>query len=211
MNIIDFSPYKSEDGKISLSDRIKNSLKFGFSWYAEMKAQQLVVKRLAKVLDNKFTLIQNAILPDLDIPIPIILVGPPGVTVIYTNTIKGIYQAKGEVWSVLNSRSHNFKPKKPNLLTRTKLMARAVSMYLTHLDFLKKQGQVDGVIIFSNPGADVDTLRPIIRIVLSDAIEYFASSLIQSPQKLSIEEIHKVVEYITAAQIDKERESVEDN
>ena len=93
MNIIDHSSFVDDKGEITFVERIRGTLRHGSSWYADMQAQETVVSRLENALDDSFTLIRNHILPGLDIPIPLTLVGPSGVHVIYASGIKGIYQA----------------------------------------------------------------------------------------------------------------------
>lgn len=209
MEVIDFSSYRSnEDGQMPLSERIKGTLKYGFSWYAEMEAQKTIINRLNKILDDKFTIVRNAVLPDLEIPIPLILFGPHGITVIYTDPVRGIFRAKGEVWMVLDNRSRKFKPKRPNLITRTMLMTRAVSLYLSRKKVDTEH--IEGVLILSDPGTHVDTVRPAVRIVLSDAVEGFASRLMQSPRQVSIEILHRAKDLITEAHQTNDTEQEED-
>ena len=207
MEVIDFSEYQTEDGQISLTDRIQATLKYGFSWYSEMEAQKMIINRLGKYLDNKFTIVRNAVLPEVEIPIPLILFGPQGITVIYTDPVKGIFRAKGEMWSVLEGGSRKFKPKKPNLITRTLLMTRAVSVFLSRKNQVFEH--VDGVLILSDPGTHVDTVRPAVRIVLSDAIERFASRLGQAPRVVSVEALHQAMDALTETyQPEEEEEDV---
>ncbi len=51
-----------------------------------------------------------------------VLVGPTGIQVIYASALKGVYRAKNDTWSVMDNRSHRFKPAQPNLIARTLLM-----------------------------------------------------------------------------------------
>jgi len=197
MKIIDHSPYPSTPGWMSMRDRILGTLKFGFSWYAEVDAQAKAVEILRKQLDNKFTLIRNLALPNLEIPIPLFLIGPHGAQAIHVTPLKGIYRAKGDAWSVVDSR-RQYRPAKPNLVTATGWMAKAAQ------DFLNGRGysypQIEAVLLCTDPGIHVETVRPIVRVVLSDAIDRFAGSLRQANITLSTHEIDEITDLLVNPQ-----------
>jgi hypothetical protein len=176
MKIIDKTPFQNEKGEISLWGRIQGTLEFGFDWYAEQMAQKTVIAQLERVLEKGFVLIRNLPLPDINVAIPLILIGPPGIFVIQVTPLRGIYEAKGDQWNIVSGE--RIIPARINLLTRTIRMARAVQI------FLQKQGltlpvPVEPVLIAANPGLHIDSLRPIVRVVMSDAIKQFALSLTQ--------------------------------
>jgi len=193
MRIIDQSPYQKEDGLISLRDRVRGTLDFGWDWYAEMQAQKKAINALQRILDNKFTLMRNIVLEGMDIPIPMILVCPPGIYTLYVTPMRGIYRAKEDSWLVYDPKQ-KFNPAKPNLLTRTLLMAQVVQAYL------EKHGcsvsQVEPVLMCTDPGMNVDSIRPVVRVVLSDALDHFAYGIIQEPAVLNPENIQNIVDLI---------------
>jgi hypothetical protein len=190
MKITDQTPYfNPETGEISFTDRIRAMMKYGSTWIAEIQAQKSVMTVLDKVLDKNFTVLRNATLADLDASIPLILIGPPGVYVIYVTPIQGTYRAKGDQWGTISGSS--FKDEKPNLLTRTERMARAVQIYLQRQGYMTLTG-VEAVLLCSDPGVHVDSLRPIVRVVMRDALERFAASLTQARLVLSPEAVHDI-------------------
>jgi hypothetical protein len=196
MQVIDHTPYLSEKGELSLLDRLKGTLQFGFSWYPQLEAQRVVITRLGKQLGRRYVLLRNATLPRSEISVPLILVGPPGVYMLYATHQRGMYRAKGDTWGTLEG--DQFRPAAINLLTRTARLARAVHVYL------KRQGwealeTVEPVLIGADPGLHVDSVRPTVRVVLSDAIERFAASLAQARVVLSPESADDIVERLQAA------------
>ena len=194
MKIFDQTPYfKAETGEISFTDRIRAMMKYGSTWIAEIQAQKSVMSVLDKVLDKNFNVLRNATLADLDASIPLILIGPPGVYVIYVTPIQGTYRAKGDQWGTISGSS--FKDEKPNLLTRTERMARAVQIYLQRQGYMTLTG-MEAVLLCSDPGVHVDSLRPIVRVVMRDALERFAASLTQSRLVLSPEAVHDIANRI---------------
>jgi hypothetical protein len=197
MKVIDLSPKPPEGNSLNaLIFNAQKTLGDAFGLNQDIKAQDTFITQLGRSLNNRFILIRNFKLVDPDIVIPFILIGPTGFSVIYTSTIKGVFQAKNETWSIV-SKSNRYEPARPNLITRTGLMTRAVEA------FLKKQGQsvpeIQGVLFFSNPGVHVDAQRPAVRIVLMDGVERFATGLLQGELSLEREEVQNLVTALTEA------------
>jgi hypothetical protein len=173
MQLIDHTPYLSENGEVSLGNQILAALKYGAAWYPEIKAQQIVIDILNRNLAKGYTLLRNIELPGSQATIPLILVGPAGVTVIAVTGLKGTYQAKGDNWEVIEGgKSRSIQP---NLMLLTSKMALAVQHYF------KKRGldvaEVDGVLICAAAGLQVESSRPLVRVVMRDAIEHFVVSI----------------------------------
>jgi hypothetical protein len=187
MKIIDQTPFfNKETGEISFLDRSKAMMKFGSIWIKEIEAQKQIIPVLGKILDKNFTLLRNVFIPTLNARFPFILIGPPGVFVMYVSPLTGMYRAKGDQWGTISGNS--FKNETPNLLTRTERMARAIQI------FLQRQGysamtSVDAILLCSDPSILVDTIRPIIRVILRDALERFAISLMQARVVLDLESV----------------------
>ncbi len=186
MKIIDNTPAtKSENFFIktigSLQEMISPNLDEG--------AQDIFIAHLNRLLSNKFVLLRNSSAEGLEIPIPLILVGPPGVYVVYASGIKGVFQAKNEAFGVIHGSQ--VEPAKPNLITRTLLMTKAVQTYL------EKKGhpitEIQGLLFFSNPGTHVDSVRPAVRVVLVDGLDRLASSIAQGTPCLSRENVDAIL------------------
>jgi hypothetical protein len=191
MKIIDQTPfYNNETGEISFLDRGKAMMKFGANWIKEVEAQKEVISVLEKVLDRSYTLLRNVTPPGLEATFPLILVGPAGIFVMYVTPQTGIFRAKGDQWGTISGNT--FKNEKPNLLTRTETMARAIQVYLI------RQGSsdmtlVEAILLCSDPSVHVDSIRPIIRVVMRDALERFAISIMQARVLLSPESVQNVI------------------
>ncbi len=193
MKVIDRSPKKEAGGVIDkIRERIREVMEFGLSWESDIQAQEIILTQLSKTLNNKYVMLRNIQLEGLEIPIPLVLVGPPGLFVMYTSAAKGVFRAKGESWSEMNGRTRKYEPARPNLAARTLLMSRAVEAYLT------RRGQhlleIQAVLLFTSPGTHVETIRPDLRVVQMDGLEHFISSLTQTRSFLSPEDVQKIVE-----------------
>jgi hypothetical protein len=173
MKIIDHTPFLNEVGEISFFNQIQATLKYGYSWYPEVKAQKVVIDIMSRSLNKGYTLLRNITLPGSQAIIPLILIGPAGVYALFVTHLKGNYQAKGEIWGALEG--NKVQTSNSNLLVLTSKMAKSLQR------FLDKQGielsNVDGALIAADPGMHIESVRPIVRVVLSDAIEHFAVTI----------------------------------
>lgn len=192
MQVNDRSKYRDEQGVISLEHRIRGTLKYGFDWYAEMEAQEFVTRKVGKVLGDEHTLLRNVPLVGTDVLAPLILFSPQGVRLIQPSQVKGNFRASEDQWMSFNSRTRNFRPDQPNLQFRTQALARGLRRYFEAQGFALPE--LEAVLIFTNPQTLVDRANPVARIVLADAIEHFASSLMERQQIMDQEDIQMLVE-----------------
>ena len=193
MKIVDHTPFLNANGEISLLNRLKTAFQFGSSWYPEIQAQKVVMDNLSRALDRTYTLLRNVLLPGLGVKIPMILVGPPGVYLLYVTHLRGMYRAKGDSWGIVEGSS--FRPARINLLTRASRLARALQVYLQRQGY-EGLPHVEGVLLAADPGLHVDSVRPIVRVVLRDALERFAVSITQARVILSQEAVLEITNRI---------------
>jgi hypothetical protein len=193
MKIIDKTPLLDEKGELSLVKRIQGTLEFGFNWYPELEAQKIVISQLDVVLEKGFTLIRNLTLHNSQIIEPIILLGPPGIYVIRVTPLSGFFEAKGEQWNINNGGRPT--PAPANLMLLVARLARALQVFIDRQGVVLP-GPVEPVLIATSPAMHVDSLRPMVRVVLSDGIKQFASSLMQARPVLKTEFVYDLAERI---------------
>jgi hypothetical protein len=195
MKIIDNAAIsdKSRSGKL---DFMRDSLGLGRMWLQDFQAQELVISSLQKVLDNRYIVLRNVVLEGLDIPIPLVLVGPSGVRVLYISSVRGVYRVRGISWEILDERQQRFKNSLPNLVTRTQLLGRAVETFLANRD--RPVPAIEATIVFTDPGVHVESVRPAVRVVLMDGLDRFVNALLQSRNVLSAEETQSVVDLLSS-------------
>jgi hypothetical protein len=199
MRVLDNSTQDRTGKKPDVINRARSRLSQSWS-QKEAHAQEVVINALQKVLDNKYVMLREVTLEGPDIPIPLILIGPSGVQVIYASILKGVFRAKEDVLEELDDRTHKFSIARPNLLTRTLLMARAVNTYLA--EHGHKLPEVEPVLFFSDPGINVETTRPVVRIVQMDALDRFVAGLLQSQTNLEPEAVQKIANALAGDQVD---------
>lgn len=192
MKLIDKTAFRSESGEINLINRIQGMLKFGMTWYDRILAQDTVAAVLAKQLGNQFTLMQNLTLPETDIDLPMILIGPPGIMLINALPEKGIYVARESEWGTI--MDDHFVPERINQVKRTQTMARVLQIYLErlgHRGFL-----VEPIMMSGDPALHIDSTRPSVRVVMSDALTRFAMSKAQARSIFNSEMINDLEQAI---------------
>lgn len=193
MRIIDKTPFQNAQGEVELIGRIQGTLKYGPSWYPELQAQKSVIAQLDRLLEKGYVLIRNFNLPGSEVIVPLILLGPNGASVIYVTHLKGFYEAKGDQWNKVDQGRSLAAP--VNLLNRVVRLALATQKYFEHQK-LNIPGQVEPVLIAANPGLNLETMRPIAKVVKSDAIKTFASTLIQNRPVLRNEQVYDLADRI---------------
>ena len=179
MKIIDKTPLQDADGNINIIARAQGTLKYGLSWFGELEAQKAVIAQLDRLLEKGFVLIRNFTLPNSEIVIPIILIGSGGIWVVYVTQVKGRFEAKGDQWNTINNNDEKSQPASVNLISRVSQLTNAFQKYLK-IRKIEMPNPVESVLIAADPGAHVTSMRPVARVVMSDAIKQFANSLLQA-------------------------------
>ncbi|MGE5072172.1 MAG: NERD domain-containing protein [Anaerolineae bacterium] len=193
MKIIDKTPLQNEKGEIGSLQRLQGTLEHGLQWYPELEAQKAVITQLELVLEKGFTLIRNVTLGSSPIVEPLILIGPPGVYVIHVTPLSGFYEAKGDQWNQV--KSGRPYPASTNLMQRVARLARALQVFLERQG-VTLPGPVEPVLMASSPAMHIDSLRPMVRVVLSDAVRQFAASLLQARPVLRPEFTYEIADRI---------------
>jgi hypothetical protein len=195
LHILDYTPYTDDDGKLKRSGRLQGSVRFGSHWPGEMDAQAALMDRLKKLLNDRFTLVRNFTLPDIEIPIPIILIGPTGLWVWHATDMSGFFAARGKEWLTLENRTGEYEASSPNPLMHTLLVTRALNDFMQRSDLVGIQPQ--NAILFTDPGIDITTDEPAVRIVMIDALNRYLASVTHAENTLSKEQTSTLVRMIS--------------
>jgi hypothetical protein len=193
MKLIDQTPLQDEKGEIGIIQRVQGTLKYGLNWYPELEAQKFALALLERGLGKGFTVIRNTTLGASGIVVPLVLVGPAGIFTAYVTHLRGQYQAKGDSWGTMSGES--FKPAAINLLTRTQRLARALQAFIERQG-VKLPQPVEPVLLTANPGMHVQSLRPIVRVVMVDALERWATSLSNAAPVFTVESAYELADRI---------------
>ena len=204
MKILDHTPFQDASGQISLVNRIQGTLKYGLSWYPTLEAQKIVVSILNKALERGYILIRNKELGASGIVTPLVLIGSAGMYLIDVTPLKGFYQARGNEWGTLaNGR---FQPASINIIARTERLARVLTL------FYERQGvklpvMVEPVLMAADPGLHIESVRPAVRVVQSDAIERFASNLLTSRVSMNAQTVNDLADRLVTPRAAKQTDA----
>ncbi len=202
MIVRDLSPIPYRGGKLSPGERLRGLMKFGLGWPTKMKSQETIIRVFIRLLDNAYTLLRNVSLPGESGIVPLILIGPQGVFILVNDPIRGIFRARGDVWSVHRTRDGSFRPSKPNMITETIKAARKVEGFLRARGY--NEVPVEGMLVLTNPGTHVNTIRPAVRVLMVDGLDRFAIQLAEADPVLTREQRYKIVEALTDASSEKD-------
>ena len=190
MRVINLSTNSMSDSRLDFSGMFRKIFKIEDP-KSDPEAEKAVLATFQRLLDNQYMMLRAIPLDDPEVPIPLVLVGPPGVRMFYARSLKGVFRAKEDAWEEMDDRTQRFKITRPNLLLRTQMMARAVDTYLAVRNF--DLAPAEAVLVFTDPGIHVDTIRPIIRVVQADALDRYGAALTQSPSFLDKETVQRIV------------------
>lgn len=193
MKIADKTPFRSENGQIDFFGRIQGTLKYGLNWYARLSAQDAVIAVMDKILGSNFILLRNITLPDTEIDLPLVLIGPSGVFLINVIHERGVYRARDDEWGTIVGGK--FVSASINHIQRTVKLGRVLQIYLDRAGY-KGNLVVDSILVAAEPGMHIESVRPAVRIVMSDALERFAISLNQSRITLNAIRIGEIAQAI---------------
>lgn len=193
MKIIDKTPLLNEQGELGFIQRIQGMLQFGFGWPNELEAQKAIITFLEKQLEKGYTLIRNMPLGASGITVPMILLGPTGIYVIHVTYLRGRYEAKGNSWN--EASGNGYKPAAVNLIQRTARMANAVKVFIERQG-IKLPVEIEPVLIAGNPGLQIESVRPAIKVMMIDGIKSFVAGLTTGRPVLSLEAVHEFTERI---------------
>jgi hypothetical protein len=196
MKRIECSPFRDEQGQISLENRVRGTLQNGLSWYGEMQAIDTAVRKLDKSLGDEHVALTSVALPGIEITIPLLIMSPQGVRIFLPTSVQGVFRAKGDEWLKFGGgSSRRFTEAKPNLQWKVLEMAQSTLNYLRGMGF--GLPEVEAVLIFTNPRTHVEASNAPARIVLADAIERFAANILQFQPIMDQDDIRDLVRAFT--------------
>jgi hypothetical protein len=195
MKLIDCATLGIKESQVKSLDDFLGAFKIGRGYSVDTDAQETVIAGFQRIVDNKFTMLRNVPIEGASAPIPLILVGPSGVWVLYPSGLRGVFRAHGEAWEKMDNHQQTYKPSGENFLTQTAQMAKMVETYLASHGV--RNPQIGAGVVFTNPGIHVEIVRPVVRVVLIDALDRFISGILQGRLIYDREEVENTVNLFT--------------
>jgi len=168
-----------------LSDQFKQIIPFGKT---DEHADDAILARFLKGLDNRFILLYNLQLENIGPPFPPIVLGPSGLYVLNISSENGFFKVKEDSWWKMDKTTHRFNPGRPNLIKQSQDYAKKLA---TILDVHgKSHPEIVPLLIFANPGVHIETSNPAIRTVLMDGVDSLISAILNSDEAITPNEIN---------------------
>jgi len=194
VDLVNLTKGKSgEDGLQKVQGALSDALsRVGITVEREGEALEAITRQFGRLLDNRYTMLQNVPLPGQGKPIPLVLVGPPGIVAINPRGEAGVFRAREDSWLVMNRRTQQYEMPHENPMQQTQDYATAV------VAFLQEKGapmrEVQPLLALANPAAHVESSRPMVRILPVDALDRYIATLAQGQSVLDGQAVQGLVE-----------------
>lgn len=186
MRLIEPKQKKAKKNSIQMVvDQVRQILPIGKT---DATAEDAIVIRFLKGLDNRFVMLHNLQLEKNGPPFPPILVGPAGLVVLNVSSEKGFFKVKEDSWWKMDKTTHRFNPGRPNLIKQSQDYAKKLAAILDVHG--KSHPEVLPVLIFADPGVHIETTNPALRIVLMDGVDSLITTFLNSDEVLQPNEIN---------------------
>jgi len=117
------------------------------------------------------------------------------VVVINPRSDVGVFRAREATWVEMNRRTQKYEEGRENLLEQTNRYAQMM------VDYLSQNGapvtEVQPLLVLANPGAHVESSRPIVRILPIDALDRYIAALVQGEVVLAVDAVQVLVEQLS--------------
>jgi len=152
------------------------------------QAEEDLITRLLRGLDNRFVMVRNLPLDGTNECFPPIVLGPTGLVLLNVSLVQGVFRARDDTWWELSKATQRYNPGRPNLIKESLEYAQKLSDLLTKRE--KSHPEVVPVLLFANSGVHIESTNPAIRIVLVDGVETLISNILMSEEVLTPNEIN---------------------
>ena len=210
MKVVELSPLHTNSNKDTKTNHdwlmhLRMILKYGWHWYQAYQAQDKMIRILKSVLDQRFVLIRGFKLEKGAMPFPPLLIGPPGIYLLYIWPKSGIYRIRENQWEIMHSNSRRYRPGKPNVIEEVLQMTEQVTAFVANV--LGKPVTVTPLMVFPDTGADVASVRPAVRPLLLDGLKRYAAQLTRSETLLTPTDMVNFVEAVRPRSVPLEKTS----
>ena len=165
-------------------------LDYGWGWYQEYKAQETFLEALRPLLDRRFIIVRNYTWPEIEYPFPIILLGPPGVYLLYVTPLSGEFRIQEN--RLLSLGKGKPQEVKPRLVQRTKLLGAVLQKFIA--ENLGLEVPIETRLVFTAPDVYVDAVNAEVRPLLLDGVKGFAEGLLKARERLPRPHMRRIVE-----------------
>lgn len=189
LRVIDFDDFAPNQAGIDLIERLPATDRLFGRAAGTRESQKELIKGLKNHLTDRFTLLQNLVLPGARGRMPLILLGPAGVRLLNICESEGQFEARQAEWFELDARGEP-RPAKINPLNETLKLNESLAEYFEHNRSSMKT--LEPALLFTRPAAEIKTDGPLVKIVRYDAIQRYIESLPSDESLVSALEIEEI-------------------
>jgi hypothetical protein len=190
MKLIEFTRKPVEKGSVQkVVDQVNKMLPFVKSGE---HAEDAIIARCMRRFDNRFIVVRNLPMERTEEYFPPILIGPAGVILLNISPLQGSFRAKDDAWFELSKSTQRYNPGHPNLIKQSLDFAQKLASQLDQHQ--KSHSEIVPVLIFANPGVQVETSNPAVRIVHMDGVENLIGAILKSEQVLAQNEVDQLAD-----------------
>ncbi len=188
MKVIHRSEFRNALGYISIGNMLRATTTRGSQWQRELAGEDRVAEALGKLLDDRFILIRNVVLPGDKYDLDMVLVGPTGVWEFEVVHFTGLVNTENG-WMCWDFTQGSVRPIPRELSERTQGKATLLANYLS------AQGlavDVNQATILSTPGAPREFTIPGLQVVFVEDLRGFiqtALELLKPATSVAVEQI----------------------
>jgi len=165
--------------------QLQKALPFG---KADVHADDEIITRFMRGLNNRYVMVRDLPVEDSDEKFPLILLGPTGLILINVSSAQGFFKARDDTWWELSKATQGYNPGKPNLIKQSLEYAEKLDQLLNKHE--KSHPEIVPVLLFANPGVNIESTNPAIRIVLMDGMDSLIGAIQNSDEVLGPSEIN---------------------
>jgi hypothetical protein len=174
-----------KEGFNQVLGQIQKRLSFG---KAEENAEEDIIAQFMRGLNNRYVMVRDLPIDDAGEKFPLILVGPTGLILINVSSARGFFKAREDTWWEMSQATQRYNPGKPNLIKQSQEYAQKLDQLLNKHE--KSHPEIVPVLLFANPGVNIESTNPAVRIVLMDGIDSLISAIQNSEEVLGPSEIN---------------------
>lgn len=196
MQIVNLSPFRDARGKLN-SGAQQEARQRGAEWLAAMRGQEAVVQALAEPLDDSFALLLNGLLPQSDLELDLVLVGPNGVWVLQTVHAPGMYTIEGDNWMAYDTAQLQFAPVEQNPVRQAREGSMRLYEHLHEKDW--PVPWINSLLVVTSRDVNIRAKDSAVAILQLDRIpRYVTQDILALEPVMDSADVREVVSVLTA-------------
>jgi len=190
LQIIDHIHPGGDAGTVPFHQRLRTLFQYGRAWYQANQLQPAVLAALVPVVDEPAVLHCNLPLPPLQAPLPMVLIAPPGIQIIYPSNLSGFHEIKSGHWLTISRRTKQYATARKHPLKVIRGYQRALQASLQAANL--PAPMLKPLVVLTHPGIHVEGQSNLAGIQRLEHLAAFFSGQATAPTQLPPQDLRKV-------------------